>query len=180
MKTKIAVLLMACTGAFFRMSGQSAPEESLPAASSVSTASPPTYEATTSGLAIKVWVMTREEHKRMIEANNSQPPAINDKEGPMATQEMSMNTMGNTTSGSGTHHIKVVVTDPENGQTRNDVGARVEILSPRKRSSWVDLNNMSNHYGADLTLKEKGQYTFTIKIGDNGVLKTSQFKYTVQ
>ena len=165
MKTRIAVLALFLSFAFIRMFGQSVPEEITPGARSISNANPPTFETTTSGLDIKVWVMTQEEHRKMMEGMNDQ---------------MKMNNSGNKTSMKGTHHIKVEITDMASGEKRNDLGTKVEITSPSKKSSWVDLRNMSNHYGNDLTLKEKGSYKFTIRIADKGVQKTTEFKYTVQ
>lgn len=165
MKTKIAFLAVVLSFAFIRMSGQSVPEEIAPGASSMSPANPPTFETTTSGLDIKVWVMTQEEHRKMTEGMNSQ---------------MNMNNTGKKASMTGTHHIKVEIKDVASGEVRNGLNTKVEVTSPSKKSSWVDLRNMSDHYGNDLTLNEKGPYLFTIRIVDKGVQKTTQFRYTVQ
>jgi hypothetical protein len=180
MKTKIAFLAIFLTFAGIRMSGQSAPEEYNWSAANISTASPPTFETTTSGLEIKVWVMTAEEHQKMMESNNDKMINGSDKKGTMENKDMAGSNSDNKMAMSGTHHIKVVVADPENGQPRNDLTAKVEITSPSKKISWVDLRNKSDHYGSDLNLLQKGSYTFTISIDDNGTPKTTRFNYTVQ
>jgi hypothetical protein len=139
----------------------------------ITSAGNPTFETTTAGLEIKVWVMTQEEHKMMMEGMNGQMKMDNGKEGKKKKGEKKTNMTG-------THHIKIEVTDAASGQARNDLTTKVEVTSPKKKSTWVDLKSMSNHYGQDLTLKEKGTYLFIIRIDDKGVRKSTQFSYTVQ
>jgi hypothetical protein len=172
MKTKIAFLAVLLTFTVIRMFGQSVPEENYSTSSNMISSSPPTFETTTSGLEIKVWVMTADEHRKMMESNY--------KEGTMENKDMSMKKEDKKMAMSGNHHIKVEVANAENGETRNDLKAKVEIISPSKKSSWIDLKNMSDHYGSDLSLSEKGPYTFRINLNDKGVSKSTEFKYTVQ
>lgn len=171
MKTKIAILTATLSLLFLmiKVSAQSVPEETTPMRPSISSSTPPTFETTTSGLEIKVWVMTQEEHRQMMEGMNDQKNMYNTKD--KGDKKMTM---------SGTHHIKVEITDVASGEARNDLGTKVEVIPPSKKSWWVDLRNMSNHYGNDLTLKEKGPYMFTVRIDDKGVQKTTEFNYTVQ
>jgi hypothetical protein len=171
MKTKIAIIAIAMSLGMIRATGQSVPEEYPLGMSNISIASPPTFETTTSGLDIKVWVMTQAEHQKMMEGMDNEGSTY--KEGKENKPE------GKKTSMSGTHHIKVVITDAQSGDVRNGISAKVEITPPSKKTSWIDLKNMSDHYGSDLSLKEKGAYMFTIKLDDNGTPKTTQFKYTV-
>jgi hypothetical protein len=173
MKTKIAFLAILLAIPFIRMSAQSVPEERTPGLMTIGNASPPTFETRLSELEVKVWVMTQEEHKMMMEEMNSQQKSKTDN-------KMSMNNPKKKSTLAGTHHIKVEVTDAESGQARNDITAKAEITTPSKKNSWVDLANMSDHFGRDITLKEKGPYTFTILIEDQGVQKTTRFNYTVQ
>ena len=176
MKTKIAFLAIFFTFAMIRTFGQSAPEEYDWSAANISAASPPTFETTTSGLEIKVWVMTAEEHQKMMESMKTD----NDKEGTMDNKDMSMNKSDRKMAMSGTHHIKVEVADAASNEARNDLIAKVEITSPSKKTSWVDLRSMSNHYGSDLDLTESGSYTFLINIDDKGTKKATHFNYTVR
>src|SRR5664279_2209972 len=102
MKTKIAFLAIFFTFAMIRTFGQSAAEEYDWSAANISAASPPTFETTTSGLEIKVWVMTAEEHQKMMESMKTD----NDKEGTIDNKDMSMNKSDRKMAMSGTHHIK--------------------------------------------------------------------------
>jgi hypothetical protein len=79
-----------------------------------------------------------------------------------------------------THHIKVEITDAENGEARNGLNAKVQVTSPSKKIWWVDLRNTLNHYGSDLTLAKKGSYIFAINFDDNGFPRTTRFEYTVE
>ena len=177
MKTKIAFLAVFITFGIIRMFGQSVPEENSEW-TNITAASPPTYETTTNGLDIKVWVMTAEEHRQMMESKHQSN--MGDDNMSMNNNNISKDKDMKKTSMSGTHHMKVEVTDMDGGQTRIDLLAKVEIKSPTDKTSWVDLRNMSDHYGSDLNLKEKGDYQFTIRIDDKGITKTTEFKYTVQ
>jgi hypothetical protein len=173
MKTKIAFLSVVISFALIRMFGQSVPDEvTTPNPGNAIYASPPpTYETSTEGMDIKVWVMTSEEHKKMMEGTNNQMSTSDKKEGKMKDKNMSKNA---------THHIKVEITDAENGQARNGLSTRVQVTSPSKKIWWIDLRNMSNHYGNDLTLNEKGPYMFTINFDDNGFPRSTQFEYKVE
>ena len=123
--------------------------------------------------------MTQEEHMQMMKDMDSQ--SGNYKEGTSEDKDMGMKMKeGKKSNMTGTHHIKVVVNDAQSGEVRNGLDAKVEITSPSKKSAWIDLKNMSDHYGSDLSLKEKGLYTFLIKMDDKGVPKMTHFNYTVQ
>jgi hypothetical protein len=174
MKTKIVFLAVFLTFAIARSFGQSVPEEYAPGTSSISTAGPPTFETTISGLEIKVWVMTQEEHRQLMEGMN------NDKDGMKEDKDMGINKKGKNTGMNASHHIKVVVTDAQSGEVKNGLNAKVEVTSPSKKNTWIDLRNMADHYGNDLDLKEKGSYMFTINMDDKGVPKTTHFNYTVR
>ncbi len=173
MKTKMAFLTVVLSFALIRMFGQSVPEEvtTPDPGNTIYGSPPPTFETATAGMDIKVWVMTSEEHRQMMESTNNQMNTSSKKEGKMKGKNMSMNA---------THHIKVEITDGENGQARNGLNTRVQVTSPSKKVWWVDLRNMSNHYGNDLTLNEKGPYIFTINFDDNGFPRRTQFEYTVE
>jgi hypothetical protein len=179
MKTKIAFIALVIGLASFTMFAQSIEEETSPMLlRTINNAGPPTFATTVSDLAIKVWIMTQEEHKRMMETANNQSKMYDDKEGNSGNMDMDTKTMS--TASSGTHHIKVEVDNPESGEARNGLDTKVKITSPSKKSWWINLKNISDHYGSDLSLKEKGPYMFTINIDDNGTTKSTQFKYTVQ
>ena len=173
MKTKIVIFLVILTFAMIRPYGQYDAVATTTAPVKMNMSKPPTYETKLSGLDVKVWVMTQEEHMKMMEGTKTKKKMDDSK-------DMSMNQQAQNSAMSGTHHIKVEVTDVASGQARNDLSAKVEVMAPSQESSWIDLRNMSDHYGSDLTLGEKGLYTFTINLDDHGTTKTTEFKYTVQ
>lgn len=126
----------------------------------------PTYEGTSSGLKFTVWIMTREEHKKMMEGYKDKPMEM-DK----ATKDAMMD---------GTHHMKLEVKDASTGKDVNDATVKVTVMSPAKMSSTVELMNKKNHYGGGLTLNEKGQYQFTINVTTGEATKTASFNYMMK
>jgi hypothetical protein len=177
MKTKIAFLAIVFATATIRLFALNFGNVSSTAGLSYNLAGPPTYETTTSGLDIKVWVMTQAEHRKMMDEAYNKTDMNKDNS---ATLDKGMKTeRSKDIKMTGTHHIKVEVTDADNGLVRNDLSAKVEVISPSKKSSWIDLRNMSDHFGSDLSLNEKGLYQFHINIDDKGTQKTTEFSYTV-
>ena len=119
----------------------------------------PTFEATTAGLHLKVWIMAKGEGMN-----------DNDMSADKATSEGMM---------AGTHHIMVEVKDAS-GKEVADANAKVMVKSPTNKSSSVDLKTMIDQYGGNLTLDEKGEYELTVSLEVKGVANTTPFKYTVQ
>lgn len=175
MKTRIKFIIAALAFAMTGMSGNNLKVPSGPAGINYQTPKRPTFETNTGGLDIQVWVMTREEHEQMMnEMKNNESMNMNmDKEG-------KMNKMGNDSKKTGTHHLKMVVSDAGSGNVRNDLNSKVKVTSPTKISTTIGLKNMSDHYGSDLTLNEKGDYIFLITLDDKGTAKTAEFTYKVQ
>jgi hypothetical protein len=161
----------------------------------------PTVDATVEGLHMEVWLMTQKQHKEMMKGKMGQM-MHGEKEGAMGRMEMkgmkdtSMR-MGKDTKGmkhdgmgmnkskmdsmmAGTHHIMLDVTDAAIGKEIANASAKILIVSPSKKSSSVDLTPMMSHFGAALTLEEKGGYQFTVDVNVGGVSKTTQFEYAVK
>jgi len=80
----------------------------------------------------------------------------------------------------GTHHIVLDVTEIASGKEIAGASARVLIESPSNKNSSVDLKPMMDHFGSALTLDEKGEYRFTVKVSFGGAIKTTQFQYAVK
>jgi len=80
----------------------------------------------------------------------------------------------------GTHCIMLDVTDTASGKEIANASVKVQIVSPSKKNSSVDLIPMMSHFGDGLTLDEKGEYQFTVSVTADGVSKTTQFQYTVK
>jgi hypothetical protein len=80
----------------------------------------------------------------------------------------------------GTHYFIFDVTNIKTGKEVADTSAKVEIVSPSKIISSVNLKPMINHFGGGVSLDEKGDYLFTINLNVGAGYKTSQFKYEIK
>ena len=126
----------------------------------------PTLDATVKGLHLKAWVMTQSRHTKMMKGMNH---------GDMGMDKAAMDAMM-----TGTHHIMLDVTDSASGKEIADASAKVLIVSPSKKNSAFDLKPMMNDFGAGLTLKEKGEYRFTVVVRVAGAPKSKEFRYRVK
>ncbi len=156
-----------------------------------------TFEATSQGVHFKIWLTTQEENKKMMaERNESMDKDMKmDKDmGMDKDMKMDKDMMGMGEKGmgmdkdtrlammAGTHHIALLLTDASSGKEITNASASILIVSPSKKDASVELRTgmMKDHFGAGITLAEKGEYQFTVnaKIGTD--TKTTQFKYTVK
>jgi hypothetical protein len=155
----------------------------------------PTVDATVEGLHMKVWLITQKQHKDMMKGKMGQmmmrgatggmemkgmkDSSMEMGEGMkgMKHDGMGMNKAMRDSMLAGTHHIMLEATEAA-GQ--DIASAKVLIVSPSNTSSSVDLKHMMGHFGSALTLKEKGEYRFTVDANAGGVSKTTQFQYTVK
>jgi hypothetical protein len=138
----------------------------------------PTVDATVDGLHMKVWLITQEQHKDMMKGMKDSSMEMGAGMKGMKHDGMGMNKAMRDSMMAGTHHIMLEATDAAIGQ--DIASAKVVIMSPSKTSSSVELKHMMGHFGSALTLKEKGEYGFTVDANVGGVSKTTQFKYTVK
>jgi hypothetical protein len=134
----------------------------------------PVYESTVDSLNTKVWILSHKKYKEMMKTTMGKTMSkMKDKnmEIDKATKEAMM---------SGTHYSIFDVTNITNGKEFADTSAKVEIVSPSKKISSVNLQPMMNHLGSGVSLKEKGEYLFTINLNVGASYKTKQFKYRVK
>jgi hypothetical protein len=127
----------------------------------------PTLDATVEGFHMKVWIMTQKKHKSVMKKDMAHVGMPTDKE----TLEAMM---------AGTHHIMLDVTEIGSGMEITDMSAKVLIVYPSKKNSAYDLKPMMSDFGGALTLREKGEYQFTIVVRNQGVPKSKQFMYWVK
>jgi hypothetical protein len=158
-----------------------------------------TADATVGGLHMKVWLMTQKQHKGMMKDKKGQMMMHGEKEGEMGGMGMKDTSMGmgkdmmgmkhegmemdkatKDAMMAGTHHIGLEVTDSVRGTVIATATANLQIESPSKKTSSVDLRPMMSHYGSGLTLDEMGQYNFTVNVIVGGVTKSTKFQYTVK
>jgi hypothetical protein len=137
----------------------------------------PTFETTVVGVHMKVWVMTQAEHKQMMEMQSSEKHDDPDAMG--ADKSMAADTSKMDPMMSGTHHIKLELSDDASGKKITTGTASVQIMSPSMKNATMDLTLKTDHFGGGLTLDEKGMYQFILTVVVDGVPKTAQFNYTV-
>jgi hypothetical protein len=130
----------------------------------------PTAEATVDGLNMKVWLVTQQQHKKMMyEMGMSK----------MKDSSMKMDKAMKDRMMVGTHHIMLVINDSLSENNIDNILGLVLYMSPSGKSTSVDLKSMMNHFGGSLTLDEKGEYLFKVSVDVAGVTKSTQFKYIV-
>jgi hypothetical protein len=148
----------------------------------------PTFEETTKGLHIKVWLMTQKKHKKMMKGKMGEMMMREENEGAMGGMEM--NGMKDTSKGmskatrkamlAGTHHIMLEVRHAISEKRITNASVTVQIVSPSKKNSSVDLTTMMSRFAGGLTLKEKGEYKLTLSVHVGGITKTTHFQYVVK
>ena len=154
----------------------------------------PTFEKSVDGVNLQVWLMTQEEHKKMMKEHMGEQK---EKGGMKGMDHDAMHGKGMMGEGmkhgvqdmdpdkmeammAGTHHIMVVVTDEESKKEIENAKVEIGLISPSKKSSTVELTSMMNHFGGGLALDEKGGYTLNVlvKVGDE--TRTAGLEYEVK
>ncbi len=127
-----------------------------------------TFEKTLDGYRLQVWVITQEEHKKMMKTMMG---------GGMKHDMKGMDMEAMT---SGTHHVMVTLTDSATNKSPEKAEVEVAVQSPSKKKSHVELAEMMGHFDGSLTLGEKGEYLLTIHSTIAGEMRHVQFSYVVK
>jgi Cu(I)/Ag(I) efflux system membrane fusion protein len=128
----------------------------------------PTFEQITDGVKTQIWIMTQEEHKKMMEE-------MKDKKMMCSKDSMMMKKMMN-----GNYHIKVKTIDAKTGKDITATDVELKIVSPSKKNSNVKLVDGMNHFGNGINLNEKGKYMITVMIKINNKNQKVMFSYEVK
>lgn len=161
----------------------------------------PTFEKSQDGVHIAVWLITQEDHKKMMEKR------MKDGKHPMkmdhgmmhdskdtSTSDHMMHDMEGMEHGakhkdlesamdammSGTHHIMVTVTDEKSRKEITEAEVSAVASIPGKKTSPITLSQMMNHFGGGLVLQQKSTYTIIIMVMSGEKHLESQFSYEVQ
>ncbi len=134
----------------------------------------PVYKSTVDSLKTEVWILSQKKYKEMMKTNMGKMMTK------MKDDNMAMNKATKEAVLTGTHYFIFDVTNITNGKEFADSSAKVEIVSPSKIISSVNLQPMMNHFGGGVSLKEKEEYLFTINLNVGMGYKTTQFKYKVR
>jgi fructose-specific component phosphotransferase system IIB-like protein len=133
----------------------------------------PVYESTVDSLNTKVWIISQKKNKALMQTKMGQLMGKMDN-------KMNMDKETKEAVLTGTHYFIFDVTNITSGKQFADTSAKVEIVSPSKIVSSVNLQPMMNHFGGGVSLDEKGEYLFTINLNVGASYRTSQFKYEVK
>ena len=179
MKTKYLLLSLIMIIAFtFSVYGQSKYKEktkSVVKKNDISSAmGKPVFELTVDSLNTKVWILSQWKYQEMMKTRMGKAM------GKMKSDNKEMNKETKNAAMSGTNYFIFDVTNIKNGKEFADTSAKVEIVSPSKKVASVILQPMMNHFGAGVSLNEKGVYLFTINLNVGSGYKTTQFKYRVK
>jgi hypothetical protein len=134
----------------------------------------PVYESTVDSLKTKVWILSQKKYKEIMKTK------MGKMMGKMKEKNMVMDKATKEAMMAGTHYFIFDVTNITNGKEIADTSAKVEIVSPSKKISSVNLQPMMNHFGGGVSLDEKGEYLFTINLNVGAGYKTTQFKHKVK
>jgi hypothetical protein len=158
-----------------------------------------TFEQTTDGLTIRVWLITQTEHKKMMKDHGMMGATKKDRHEMMGMMhgnsagkddhQMMNDQMQHDGKGMdeemmksmlmGTHHIMVIVEDEATKLERESATIEVQAVSPTDKNSTVTLTRMMKHYGGGLTLDERGRYRITVVARDGDRVVRSSFDYGV-
>ena len=134
----------------------------------------PVYESTVDSLNTKVWIISQKVNTEM------KSTSIGKTMGKMKDKNTVKDTEIKKAISSGTHYLIFDVTNILNKKEVADTSAKVEVVSPTKKITSVNLQPMMNHFGGGVSLDEKGEYLFTINLNVGTGYKTTQFQYKVK
>jgi hypothetical protein len=120
----------------------------------------PTFEATTAGVRMKVWITATEGEIK----DNDMSSAKATKAEPVASS----------------YHVTVELKNAESGKDVSDATASLMTVSPTNKDATLELKSMMNKFSGNLNFSEKGEYKLTLNINSGGATNATPFKYTVQ
>ncbi len=159
----------------------------------------PVLEQTTDGLTIRVWLITQNEHKKMMKDQGMIGGARKDRHEMMGmmhgnsaekgdrhvpneqTQHQAdgMNEETMKLMLAGTHHIIVIVQDEASNTEQGRAQVEVQVTSPTGKDSLLTLTRMMKHYGGGLTLLEPGKQRIKVVARDGDRVVQASFDYGV-
>ncbi len=128
----------------------------------------PTFDSTSNGLDMKVWIVTQEVNRKMMKGKMGQ--MMRGKKEPSLRHQMM----------SGTHHFMLFLKDAASGMEITNCSTTLQFESPSMKDSTVNLMSIMRHFATDLLLEEKGEYLFTLSVNVRGINTTMLFPYRVK
>jgi len=123
-------------------------------------AATPTFEATTAGVHMKVWITATE--------------------GEIKDNDMSSAKATKAETVVSSYHVAVELKNAESGKDVTDATASLMSVSPTNKDATLELKSMMSKFSGNLNFSEKGEYKLTLNISAGGETNATPFKYTVQ
>ena len=158
----------------------------------------PTYEQSTEGLKVQVWLITQDEHKEMMakrmkdgkgdmggmKHDMMQGNKDSTKPGMMHHDMMGKESKHDMKEGEpmtmmkgmmeGTHHVMVSVLEEKTKKAITDANVQFVATAPSGKTSTVNLVGMVDHFGGGVAIEEKGKYNLTVAV------KSGEHEYKMQ
>jgi hypothetical protein len=169
----------------------------------------PTAEQTVDGVRIQLWVITQDEHKKIMQDKmksemggmkhdmmggaTDTTKMEHDMGGEMKGMDHSK--MGKETKAepkeadhskmmegmmAGTHHVMVKVLDDKSGKAVGEGHIMVAVTAPSGKSTTIHLTEMMDHFGGGASLTEKGSYKFALSFKAGSMTHKAEFEYNAQ
>lgn len=161
----------------------------------------PTFEQSFEGMKVQVWLMTQEEHKKMMKqhmdesSTETQTHPLNEEDlvrmmkdvdhgqkekGMMHDSKDEKHDKIMQAMMAGTHHVMVQLLDEENRKEIGEGEVRLQFVSPSEQISTTTLTGMMQHFCGGLSLDENGTYKFLMLIEVDGKTYSAKFDYEVK
>ena len=181
MKTKFALIAAALMIFVIPLSAQVPKEHNLDDKAQTTLLGEPTFTKTSDGLNFKVWIIPQKDSVKLAERTSDEieNSSVLNKD-TSVTRKMGIGSMGAGEALEGTHQIMLEVSDAVDNKKLENVTPEVVVVSPSHQSTTVELESMMDHFGGNLSLKEKGQYELSTIVTVDGTAKTVKFPFVLK
>jgi hypothetical protein len=141
----------------------------------------PTFEKTSDGLNIKVWIVPQKDSVKLAERTREEieSSGVFNKD-TSSSGRRGIGSMGGGEPLAATHQIMLEISDAVDNKKLENVTPEVVVVTPSHQSTTVELESMMDHFGGNLTLKEKGQYELSTIVMVDGIAKTVKFPFVLK
>jgi hypothetical protein len=141
----------------------------------------PTFTKTSDGLNFKVWIIPQKDSVKLAERTMDEIESsdVLNKD-TSVTKRMGIGSMGGADALEATHHIMLEISDAVDNKKLENAQPELVVVTPSHQSTTVELESMMDHFGGNLSLKEKGQYELSTIVTVDGTAKTVKFPFVLK
>ncbi len=182
MKTKFALIAAALMIFVMPLSAQVNKEEhNMEDKAQTALLGEPTFEKTSDGLNIKVWIIPQKDSVKLAERTRDEIESSGAWNRDTSTSKRTgIGSMGAGEALEGTHQIMVEISDAVDNKKLENVKPEVVVVTPSHQSTTVELQSMMDHFGGTLSMNEKGQYELSTIVTVDGTAKTVKFPFVLK